>query len=184
MASGGRDLANDLPSEDLLTDRNDRVDRLVGRAQAAVIDAHDAPTRQITCIDDTARAGCEDPGLGGGSQIYPTVSRVPICRARGEWGQDSKRPVNGRSPSGCFGRGRHEEGQESDYGDEDESGAAHLGRLPGRGSRDKVPERPCGWSTVPRPVHSSLDQMASAGRLHRTTFAGSGPPDTFQRSRV
>lgn len=114
VAPGGSDATDYFSSEDLLADRHGGVDRLIGRAKAVVIDAHDAPTRQIACIDDPARADCEHPGLGGGSQIYPAVSGVPICRARGEWGQDSKRPIEGRSPSGCFGRGRHEEGKQGE----------------------------------------------------------------------
>lgn len=112
MASGGSDLADDLPGENLLTDRNDRIDWLIGRAQAVVINAHDSPARQITCEYDTARARCEDPGSGGGSKIYASVSGVPICRARGKRGQDSKRAIEGRTPSGCFGRDHHEEGEQ------------------------------------------------------------------------
>ena len=184
VAPGGSDATDHFSSEDLLADRHEGVDRLIGRAKAAVVNTHDPPASQISGVDDPARAGCEDPRSCGGSQIYSAVTCIPIGGTGGERSRDPTGAIEGRAPSGCFGWGRHQEGEESDYGHDDESGAAHPGRLPGYGSRSKVPEPPCGRSTPPRPVHFISDQKALAGRLHRTTFAGSGPPDTFQRSRV
>lgn len=144
MTAGGSDLADDLARENLLAHRHDGVDRLVGRTKATMINAHDPPASQITGVDDPARAGCENPRTCGGSQIYSAVTWIPIGGTGGEWSRDPKGAIEGRAPSSCLGRDRHEDAEKGDDGHESESGSAHLGRLPGRGSRNKVFDPPCG----------------------------------------
>ena len=144
MTADGSDLADDLACENLLAHRHDGVDWLVGRTKAAMINAHDPPASQISGVDDAARAGREDPRTCGGSQINATVAGVPVGGTGGERSRDSKGAIEGRSPSRCLSRDRHEEAEKGDDGHENESGSAHLGRLPGRGSRNKVFDPPCG----------------------------------------
>lgn len=158
------------------TDGGYRLDWLMRGAQSVrVINADDAPPRDIACESDDSRAGRPDRGPARRREVDPAMTREPRPRRRFETSSDghgpvqwpSPRPGRRRAPVVRWRRGARRREGSADLDQADQNGRAEQQR---REEQDANHHGREAGEPGPEAARAAAASLAGARRLTRFTF--------------